>query len=408
MTENDIPNHNVPFDILRLDAFTIWCTICYATKLNLSGYDEWSEKINGALSHDNLDSGDTAPFINSSFLNRISDWHLHVFGPVTRVMYADNKSDFVKRVLLDVNGFPESFNLHTDLIVQASKEINTCLTLQSIGPKTMEEITEWFDTMILLNDEETLNNFSNELDSEIEKFQQHINFLEDQETDNNGYEYPFFQHKCLLVVLAHVVFMECYQPHYKGDKGKKKHSNNNYYFETKQWQLSWGAFFTKHFNPDQYQGLDTHTSLAFPFIEFLTPYTNTEYEIPPVHLIHSGLMNYFIELISNVTETRNYKITSRERRQYLILVHFQEEAIQANMFRHAAVKHNEKTRRCYWRTALCNGKIPKPMIPFGEFDCDIFLMGRDTYGETFAKKKINQKGRVEREIDRISEMFRAY
>ena len=48
------------------------------------------------------------------------------------------------------------------------------------------------------------------------------------------------------------------------------------------------------------------------------------------------------------------------------------------------------------------------MIPFGEFDCDIFLMGRDTYGETFAKKKINQKGSVEREIDRISEMFRAY
>jgi len=241
------------FDILGLNAESIWLGAMYAMQTMLSGFNEWELEKNCNGKDD----------IAADFARRVSFFHEKTLIPVTQ--YVKNSHippSFAVEALRNIpnNNVDGStnrnqiFDLHARLLCEASKSLIhfKCSNGRSVTTEVEVEVKNWF--AVLKHAAEAFAQFASadtltELEKVLEAFDHDDNDTDDDDSspddkeNKNTKEFAFFFcHKFLFIRIAYMV--EFYTNATTSTNMTSQSKNKGYTFLTpsKDHKKRWGTF----------------------------------------------------------------------------------------------------------------------------------------------------------------------
>ena len=228
----------------------------------------------------------------------MSVWHREVLIPITKFIAESHKMpSFAEKALSELESlgsFNGAITLHVCLLFHAGKEILQECRGNNVGPKTLEEVSKWFD---LLSEIANSSLFAAAPPSLKAKF---IKLLqEDLPSEKDAFgkqEHPYFFHDILFLRIAHMIFFYCRNNLLSGFANSKEahiQVNRN---DMEMWETLSCQIFQDTFNLNS--GYDRIDGFAFINLgnEEVTHLIQDEIYPSPAH-VHIDMLNYIREVV---------------------------------------------------------------------------------------------------------------
>jgi len=400
--------------ILDFSALPVWFASCFAFKLQFLDVQDYINQV------DLLDNETDKIIIKGSLLKRIVDWHNEICGVLTKKFVNDHTPKFVKGVidnstLTEPNDsgtnsditMCDPFDLHVTLLMKASEMMISCLAKSELSGDAVAAIKNWF----ALFDQPEFDDFLQcsqkhvEWKEKISLQHSSFSFAIDSDTIGFGDLGQFFDPGTLFLYLAHVVFMECYDPSFVclvENSKLEQTGGQNRSRQTLAWQKACGTLVKWRFKYDSFKGMTGKSPMKFPILSSLKPMSHEiENEIrkgkgqaapPPVHNIHCLLLQKMYWLYDDKVQNTGIRINAREKVEFDVLDAMLDELKRRTEGQMGKLLGREKN----FRNAIRNGR--KGFRIDRDSNNDLFLMGDDS--DSIANLIKRQKQKKEKKENR--------